>query len=58
VRGPIMACLSTGPAGGSRTAAFCLLPDGRNLSCAMLDTGTVVLWESYWRDYPRCPRRR
>lgn len=49
VRAPTMRCLSTGDAGGNRTGAFCLLADGRNLSCAMLATGTVVRWDRFWR---------
>lgn len=49
VRAPTMRCLSTGDAGGNRTGAFCLLADGRNLSCTMLATGTVVRWDRFWR---------
>lgn len=42
-----MRCVSTGSAGGNRTGAFCSLPDGRDLSCAMLATGTVARWDRY-----------
>jgi endonuclease YncB( thermonuclease family) len=42
-----MRCVSTGSAGGNRTGAFCSLPDGRDLSCAMLATRTVARWERY-----------
>src|SRR3546814_9168687 len=54
VRAAPMRCLSTGPAGGARTGAFCTLADGRNLSCAMLATGTVARWARYWRSDQRC----
>ena len=49
-----MACRSTGSAGGSRTAAWCTLADGRDLSCAMLRTGTVLRWDRFWQAH-RCP---
>ena len=54
VRGPSMTCLSEGSAGGSRTAAWCTLPSGQDLSCAMVATGTVLKWDRYWRGH-RCP---
>lgn len=54
VAGPTMQCLSSGPAGGNRTAAWCTLPDGRDLSCAMLRTGTVLIWRRYWRGRAAC----
>lgn len=53
VSGQPMRCLSTGPAGGNRTGAWCTLADGRDLSCAMVATGTVVRWELYWQNH-RC----
>ena len=53
VRGPTMHCLSEGSAGGSRTAAWCTLPSGQDLSCAMVTTGTVLRWDRYWRSH-RC----
>lgn len=53
VRSPAMVCRSEGSAGGSRTAAWCTLPSGQDLSCAMLATGTVLRWERYWRGH-RC----
>lgn len=49
-----MRCLSIGSAGGTRTGAFCTLLDGRNLSCAMLATGTVARWDRYWSRDQRC----
>ena len=42
-------CVSTGGAGGNRTGAQCTWADGRDLSCAMLATGTVARWDRYWR---------
>lgn len=48
-----MRCVSTGSAGGSRTAAWCTLPSGADLSCAMVGTGTVLKWDRYWGNH-RC----
>ena len=53
VRTATMQCRSTGPAGGNRTGAWCRLADGRDLSCAMVATGTVLRWQRYWRGH-RC----
>lgn len=53
VRAGTMACRSEGSAGGSRTAAWCTLTSGQDLSCAMVGTGTVLRWERFWRDH-RC----
>ena len=53
VRGPAIRCRSTGSAGGNRTAAFCGMPGGQDLSCAMVATGTVLRWNRYWRGH-RC----
>ena len=46
-----MVCRSQGSAGGSRTAAWCTLSSGQDLSCAMLATGTVLRWDRYWRGH-------
>lgn len=48
-----MRCVSTGSAGGNRTGAWCTLPSGTDLSCAMVATGTVLVWDRYWGDH-RC----
>lgn len=53
VRSAPMVCRSVGGAGGSRTAAWCTLADGRDLSCAMIATKMVLVWPRYWRDH-RC----
>ena len=53
VTGPTMVCRSEGSAGGSRTAAWCSLPSGQDLSCAMVATGTVLKWDRYCRGH-RC----
>jgi endonuclease YncB( thermonuclease family) len=53
VVGSTLTCRSVGGAGGNRTAAWCVLPDGRDLSCAMVRTGTVLRWDRYWRPH-RC----
>lgn len=55
VRFPALKCRSAGDARHGRTAAWCTLPDGRNLSCAMLATKTVARWRRYARGL-RCPR--
>lgn len=54
VQAPAMQCVSTGHAQGTRTAAFCRMADGRNLSCAMLATGTVLRWDRFWPNTIRC----
>jgi endonuclease YncB( thermonuclease family) len=48
-----MHCLSVGSAGGNRTAAWCRLANGRDLSCAMVATRTVLPWDRYWGNH-RC----
>lgn len=53
VRAPRLTCRSEGAAGGSRTAAWCRLPSGADLSCAMIRTGTVLRWDRYWKG-PAC----
>ena len=53
VRGPQLTCRSEGSAGGNRTAAWCRLPSGADLSCAMIKTGTVLRWDRYWKG-PAC----
>lgn len=37
-----------------RLTAWCTLPDGRDLSCAMVATGTAVRWDKFWKHH-RCP---
>lgn len=54
VSGPAMRCRSAGPAGGSRTAAWCVSPIGGDLSCAMVRGGWAARWERYWQGH-RCP---
>jgi endonuclease YncB( thermonuclease family) len=36
-----------------RRAAFCSLPGGEDLSCAMVDSGTVEKWPKHWGSH-RC----
>lgn len=50
VKGPKLICHSVGGAGGSRTAAWCASPIVGDLSCAMVQSGTVLRWDRYWRD--------
>jgi endonuclease YncB( thermonuclease family) len=40
-------CISAGQGKGDRTAAWCLMANARNLSCAMLATQTVLRWPRY-----------
>ena len=54
VDGPTMRCVSTGSAGGNRTAAWCVSPRGGDLSCAMVRGGWAVRWERYWKEH-KCP---
>ena len=49
VHGPRLICRSEGSAGGNRTAAWCRLPTGADLSCAMIRTHTVLRWDRYWK---------
>lgn len=37
-----------------RVAAFCRRPDGMDLSCAMVATGTAARWDRHWGNH-RCP---
>ena len=53
VRGEPMECTSVGSAGGSRTAAWCVQPDGLDLSCAMVEEGLALRWQRYGRGH-RC----
>jgi endonuclease YncB( thermonuclease family) len=34
-----------------RVVATCQLPDGRDLSCALLSAGSVERWDRYWSEY-------
>lgn len=54
VRGPTMQCVSTGSAGGSRTAAWCYSPRGGDVSCQMVKGGYAARWDRYWKDH-KCP---
>ena len=53
VDGPRLTCRSEGSAGGNRTAAWCRLPTGADLSCTMIRTRTVLRWDRYWKG-PAC----
>ena len=48
VRGSALQCVSEGNGRGNRTAARCTLPDGRDLSCAIIASGTALRWAHYW----------
>lgn len=49
---PIMTCVSVGPAGGSRTGAWCQSPQGGDISCRMVQTGFALRWDRYWKGTP------
>ncbi|TPG18803.1 hypothetical protein EAH87_12130 [Sphingomonas koreensis] len=51
VAGPALECLSEGDGRGVRTAAWCVSPTRGDLSCAMVATGTVLIWARYWRHH-------
>lgn len=53
VRATATSCISTGPAGGNRTAAWCRSPAFGDLSCAVVRAGGAVRWDRYWRNH-RC----
>lgn len=53
VRGPMLSCFSDGGAGGVRTAARCTSASIGDLSCAMLEIGTVERWAAFDRQ-DRC----
>jgi endonuclease YncB( thermonuclease family) len=45
--GKRVVCVSKGSAGRDRTAAWCTLPDGRDLSCAVIVSGAGARWPKY-----------
>ena len=53
VSGPAMRCRSAGDAKGGRTAAWCMSPQGGDLSCAMVKGGWALRWNVFWRRH-RC----
>lgn len=57
VRGTTLQCQSEGNGRGSRTAAWCALPNGYDLSCAMIASGTALRWARY-DPTDRCRSRR
>ena len=54
VKSATMACRSDGPAGGSRTAAWCSSPLFGDLSCAILRVGAAVPLPRHWKGH-QCP---
>ena len=51
VTGPSMSCTSAGNGVGSRTAAWCVSPEGGDVSCAMVKGGWALRWVGYWQDH-------
>lgn len=48
VKGPPLTCRSLGRGTGTRTAAWCTSQRVGDLSCAMVESGTVLKWQRYW----------
>lgn len=48
VEGAVLRCVSTGLAGGVRTAAWCTSPTAGDISCAMVRGGWAARWDRYW----------
>lgn len=46
-------CQSDGPAGGQRTASWCVSPRSGDVNCAMVKAGWALSWDKYWGDH-RC----
>ncbi|MFN7029479.1 MAG: thermonuclease family protein [Sphingopyxis sp.] len=53
IRPVVIRCAVTGKSYDRRTA-WCQLPDSRDISCAMVSSGTALRWPKYWRGH-RCP---
>ncbi|MDB5692989.1 MAG: hypothetical protein JWO81_2052 [Alphaproteobacteria bacterium] len=47
IDGQTLSCEASGPP-RSRIAAFCRRSDGKDVSCAMLESGTVARWDLNW----------
>jgi endonuclease YncB( thermonuclease family) len=52
VEGQTLTCEPNGTT-YNRVAAFCRRPDGVDVSCAMMASGTVARWPRYWKGH-RC----
>lgn len=53
VAGPTMRCRSEGWGKGDRTAAWCALPGGGDVSTALVKAGVALWWRPFLRDRPR-----
>lgn len=53
IRPIVLACRVTGQSYDRRNA-WCALPDGTDLSCAMIASGRALRWDKYWRRHD-CP---
>ncbi|PTQ12921.1 hypothetical protein CLG96_01910 [Sphingomonas oleivorans] len=51
--GKRLTCVATGRSYG-RTVAWCELPSGEPLSCAVIASGAGVRWDRYWPRGRRC----
>lgn len=53
VEGRDLACRSTGRS-YDRVTAICWTPEGAEVNCAMIRSGTTVIWPRYHRETPIC----
>lgn len=44
-------CVSTGPAVGKRTGAWCVSPTAGDISCRMVQSGAALVWRQFWRGH-------
>ena len=51
VNGPAMRCVSVGNGIGVSTAAWCVSPLTRDISCAMVKGGWALRWDRYWKGH-------
>lgn len=49
VKGSSMRCTSVGNGVGTRTAAWCVSPEGGDVSCAMVKGSWALKWDRYWK---------
>jgi endonuclease YncB( thermonuclease family) len=55
-RGQVLRCEATGMS-YSRIVAWCWLPDGRSVNCAMVKSGTALAWRKFDPDGRLCSGR-
>lgn len=55
VAGQTLACMETGTS-YNRVTAICWTPQGVEVNCAMIKSGTTVVWDRFNRETPICRR--